>query len=45
MYLAANDRLQDRLADSTEIFEQMRSIKSFEEIEKIRKAAQVADQV
>ncbi|MGA2106621.1 MAG: M24 family metallopeptidase [Syntrophorhabdales bacterium] len=44
MYLAVNDRLQDRLADSTEIFEQMRSIKSLEEIEKIRKAAQVADQ-
>ena len=45
IYLAAREIAQDRLVDSTEIFERMRSIKSLEEIEKTRIAAGVADQV
>jgi Xaa-Pro aminopeptidase len=45
MYLAVKEILQDRLVDSTKIFEKLRVIKSAEEIEKMRMAATIADSV
>jgi len=44
-YLALSERFGDRLVDGGIIFNKLRNIKSNEEIEKIRKAASVADQV
>ena len=45
MYLAVKEVFGERLADSTKIFEQLRSVKSAEEIEKMRRAAAIADEV
>lgn len=45
MYLAVIEKFHDRLVDSVEIFEQLRVIKSAEEIEKTRIAAVIADKV
>ena len=45
MYLAVREQFQDRLVDSAGIFEQLRVIKSAEEIEKMRIAASIADSV
>jgi Xaa-Pro aminopeptidase len=45
MYLALKERFHDRLVDSSGIFEQLRLIKSPEEIEKMRTAALVTDKV
>jgi len=45
MYLAVEEQFQDRLVDSMGIFEQLREIKSAEEIDKIQVAASVADGV
>jgi Xaa-Pro aminopeptidase len=45
MHAALGNRFGDRLADATSIFEQVREMKSPEEIEKTRKAASIADDV
>jgi len=45
MYLAVMEKFGDRLVDSVGIFEQLRAIKSAEEIEKTRTAADIADKV
>jgi Xaa-Pro dipeptidase len=45
MYLAVQEQFSDRLVDATEIFRQLRLIKSAEEIEKMRVSASVADKV
>ena len=45
MYLAVKDRFPDKLADAVGIFEDLRSVKSAGEIEKMRVAAAVADDV
>jgi Xaa-Pro dipeptidase len=45
MYLALKEKFQDNLVDSAGIFNQLSMIKSAEEIEKIRKAAAIADEV
>jgi len=45
MYLAVTKKFRDRLIDSVGIFEQLRVIKSTEEIEKTRMAASIADKV
>ena len=45
MYLAVAEKFGDRLVDSTEIFESLRTIKSPEEIEKMRRSALIADTV
>jgi Xaa-Pro aminopeptidase len=45
MYLAVTGKYGDRLVDSVGIFEQLRVIKSAEEIEKTRTAAAIADEV
>jgi len=45
MYLAVKEKFPDKLVDSMKIFEDLRSIKSEEEIEKMRIAAAVADDV
>ena len=43
MYLAAKEKFQERLVDSVALFNQLRIIKSAEEIEKTRMAATIAD--
>ena len=45
MYLAVKAKLQDKLADATNILEPLRLIKSAEEIEKTRRASAIADDV
>ena len=45
MYLAVKEKFRDKLVDSVKIFEDLRSIKSEEEIEKMRTAAAIADDV
>ncbi len=45
IYLAVKENFQDKLVDSTKIFENLRSVKSAEEIEKMRRAAAIADEV
>jgi Xaa-Pro aminopeptidase len=45
MYLEVKEQFHDRLVDSVGIFEQLRVIKSAEEIEKMRIAASIADDV
>lgn len=45
MYLAVTETFGNRLVDSAGIFESMRAIKSPEEIEKMRRAALIADEV
>jgi Xaa-Pro aminopeptidase len=45
VYLAVEKGFGEKLVDSTKIFEQLRSIKSPEEIEKMRRAAAIADEV
>jgi Xaa-Pro dipeptidase len=45
MYLAVKEKFPDKLVDSASIFEDLRSVKSAEEIEKMRVAAAVADDV
>ncbi len=45
MYLAVKEKFPVKLVDSVKIFEDLRSIKSAEEIEKMRVAAAVADDV
>jgi len=45
LYLAVKEKFPDKLVDSIKIFEDLRSIKSEEEIEKMRVAAAVADDV
>jgi Xaa-Pro aminopeptidase len=45
MYMAVKEKFKDKLIEASGIFEQMRSVKSAEEIEKMRKAAAVADSV
>jgi Xaa-Pro aminopeptidase len=45
LYLAVRDKFGDRLVDASEFFEPLRTIKSREEIEKLRAAASVADKV
>jgi Xaa-Pro aminopeptidase len=45
MYLAIKERYPDKLVDSIGILEQLRAIKSSEEIEKMRQSAKVADTV
>jgi Xaa-Pro aminopeptidase len=45
MYLAVAEKFGDRLVDSAGIFESLRVIKSPEEIEKMRTAALIADEV
>jgi len=45
MYLMVKERFGDRLTDSIKIFEQLRAVKSTEEIEKTRVAASIADNV
>ena len=45
MYLEVTKKFRDRLIDSVGIFEQLRAIKSNEEIEKTRMAASIADKV
>jgi Xaa-Pro aminopeptidase len=45
MYLAVAEKFGDRLVDSTGIFESLRTIKSLEEIEKMRRGALIADTV
>jgi Xaa-Pro dipeptidase len=45
IYLAVKEGFGERLVDSTKILEQLRSIKSAEEIEKMRHAAAIADEV
>jgi len=43
MYLAVKEKFQDRLVDSVALFNQLRMIKSAEEIENTRMAAAIAD--
>jgi len=45
MYLAMAGRFPDRLVDAEKIFEQLRIVKSSEEIENIRMATSIADKV
>jgi Xaa-Pro aminopeptidase len=45
MYLGVTQAFRDRVVDSAGIFEQLRVVKSAEEIEKIRIAASVSDRV
>jgi Xaa-Pro dipeptidase len=45
IYLAVKEGFGERLVDSTKIFERLRSVKSAEEIDKMRRAAAVADEV
>jgi Xaa-Pro aminopeptidase len=45
LYLALSEMFKDRWVDATPIFEKLRSIKSAEEIEKIRQSAKIADNV
>lgn len=45
VYLAVKEGFGEKLVDTTKIFEQLRSIKSAEEIEKMRRAATIADEV
>ena len=45
MYLSVTKKFRNRLVDSVGIFEQLRVVKSAEEIEKTRMAASVADKV
>ncbi len=45
LYLALKEQFQDKLVDSIGILNQLTVIKSAEEIEKIRKAAAIADEV
>jgi Xaa-Pro aminopeptidase len=45
LYLALRERFKDRLVDATWIFRQMRTVKSPEEIDKMRVSASVADAV
>ncbi len=45
VYLAVRERFRDKLVDSVKIFENLRSVKSAEEIEKMRVAAAAADDV
>jgi Xaa-Pro aminopeptidase len=45
IYLAVTEEFQDKLVDATKIFERLRSIKSSEEIEKMRRSAAIADEV
>ncbi|MCK4862937.1 MAG: aminopeptidase P family protein [Dehalococcoidales bacterium] len=45
LYLAVKEKFPDKLVDSVKIFEDLRSVKSAEEIEKMRVAAAVADDV
>jgi Xaa-Pro aminopeptidase len=45
MYLAIKEHFKDRLVDASVIFEQLRIIKSPEEIEKIKTAALITDKV
>jgi Xaa-Pro aminopeptidase len=45
MYLAVTEKFGDRLTDSVGIFEQLRAVKSAEEIDKTRTAAAIADKV
>jgi Xaa-Pro aminopeptidase len=45
LYLALRERFEERLVDATWIFRQLRTIKSAEEIEKMRISASVADEV
>jgi Xaa-Pro aminopeptidase len=45
MYEGVKERFGDRLIDLPEYFKELREIKSPEEIEKLRKAAEVADRV
>ena len=45
LYLALRERFNDRLVDATWIFRQLRTVKSPEEIEKMRVSASVADAV
>jgi Xaa-Pro dipeptidase len=45
MYLAVTETFGNRLVDSAGIFESLRAIKSPEEIEKMRRAALIADEV
>jgi Xaa-Pro aminopeptidase len=44
-YLAVEGLFPKRLADATPLFEELRAVKSAEEIEKIRRAASIADNV
>ena len=45
LYRSIREQFSDSLIDATEIFEQLRLIKSNEEIEKMRTAARIADEV
>lgn len=45
LYLAVKERFGDRLIDASHIFEKVREIKSNEEIDKIKTAASIADNV
>jgi Xaa-Pro aminopeptidase len=45
LYVAVKELFQDRLVDAVSIFEELRTVKSEVEIEKIRQAARVADSV
>lgn len=45
MYEAVKEKCKDKLMDASGIFEQLRSVKSAEEIEKVRRAAAIADSV
>lgn len=45
MYSAVKEKFHDRLVNSIKIFDQIRAIKSAEEIEKTRMAASIADKV
>jgi Xaa-Pro aminopeptidase/Xaa-Pro dipeptidase len=45
MYEAVKEKFKDKLIDATGIFEKMRSVKSVEEITKMRRAAAIADSV
>jgi len=45
MYEAVKEKFKDKLIDATGIFEQLRSVKSAEEIARMQKAAAVADNV
>ena len=44
-YLAIKEKFKDRLIDASDIFEQLRIVKSPEEIEKMRRAAHITDRI
>ena len=45
LYMAVKDSFQERLVDATSIFDELRAVKSAEEITKVRQATVVADNV